>query len=427
MAAAVQSIRDTRCREGRVVRHVESGGPARVRSALVIGGGVAGMAGAMALAKAGITATVFEAHPSGADGVGVFLTLASNGIDALRVLGAAEGVLAAGFATPSITLRSYTGKLLGHTRTGSTLPDRTPSHTLRRADLYSALRRQAGACGIPVVTGRRLVRIEEQADGVVAGFADGSEASADVLIGADGVWSFVRRHIDRRAAEPRYSGLLTTGGYARDVPVDSPPGTYEMIFGRRAFFGYVAAHGGEVWWFANLPSRHAPGRDRVRPAPEQVESQLLELFRDDAGPAVGLIRATGPVSTPTAIHTLPHLRRWYGGRCVVIGDAAHAPSPSSGQGASLAIEDAVVLARCLRDTDSPRSAFTTFERARRERVERIVKYAERINSNKAPGPVARAVRDLVLPSILRLAANSKVLRDAFDYRIAWPADPARTS
>ena len=80
---------------------------------------------------------------------------------------------------------------------------------------------------------------------------------------------------------------------------------------------------------------------------------------------------------------MPHLPMWHTDRMVVIGDAAHAPSPSSGQGASLSIEDAVQLARCLRDAADAEQAFTAFERSRRNRVERIIKEAARINSNKA--------------------------------------------
>ena len=109
------------------------------RSALVVGGGIAGPAVAMALQKAGIEATVFERHPGGADGVGSFLTLAANGIDALRVLGADKPAIAAGFPTPAIRLRNAKGKYVGDTRTGPELPDGTGSHTMKRADLYAVM------------------------------------------------------------------------------------------------------------------------------------------------------------------------------------------------------------------------------------------------------------------------------------------------
>jgi FAD-dependent urate hydroxylase len=107
---------------------------------------------------------------------------------------------------------------------------------------------------------------------------------------------------------------------------------------------------------------------------------------------------------------------------IVIGDAAHAPSPSSGQGASLAIENAVQLGKCLRDLPNPEQAFAAVEQARRPRVERIIKEAARINNNKAATGAARVLRDLMLPLVLRLVANTKQQRLLYDYHIEWGAD-----
>ncbi|MCW2945434.1 MAG: FAD-dependent monooxygenase [Actinoallomurus sp.] len=398
------------------------------RTALVIGGGIAGPATAMALQKAAIDSVVYEAHPTGADGTGVFLTLGSNGVDALRVLGADEPALAAGFPTPGITLRSGTGKHLGESSTGQSLPDGTTSQTIKRADLYQVLHEQASSRGVRIEHGKRLVAAEETGDGVRAVFADGSEVVGDVLIGCDGVHSTVRRIIDPAAPAPAYAGLITNGGYTRGVRVDTEPGSYEMIFGKRAFFGYAMALDGEVWWFANVPRRDEPARGEVEAISDaEWRRRLLRLFADDAGPAIPLIQATPQMTMMSPIHAIPHLPAWHSGRMIVIGDAAHAPSPTSGQGASLSIEDAVVLAKCLRDHSSPQVAFARFEAARRPRVERIIKWAARINNSKAAGPVARVFRDAMLPMILRMTADSKALRQAYDYHIDWDAPTATDS
>jgi 2-polyprenyl-6-methoxyphenol hydroxylase-like FAD-dependent oxidoreductase len=392
----------------------------RVRTALIIGGGIAGPVSAMALQKTGIESTVFEARPSGAGGVGVFLTLASNGIDALRVLDADGPALATGFATPAISLRSTTGKPLGETRTGGSGPDATPSRTIKRAELYRALHDEAERRGVRIQHGKRLVSAEETGDGVRATFADGSEALGDVLIGCDGIHSTVRKIIDPRSPEPVYSGLITNGGYVRGVPVDTQPGTYEMIFGKHAFFGYAVAPDREVWWFANLPHPREPARGEVEAIPgEEWRRRLIQVYADDAGPAIPLIEATSDVTAMSPIHVIPHLPKWHNNRAIVIGDAAHAPSPTSGQGASLSIEDAVMLARCLRDQATPRGAFEQFEAERRPRVERIIKWAARINNSKTAGPVGRVFRDAMLPVILRLTANNKALRESYDYHIDW--------
>ncbi|MGH8839219.1 MAG: FAD-dependent oxidoreductase [Jiangellaceae bacterium] len=394
----------------------------RTRTALIIGGGIAGPATAMALQKAGIEPMVYESRPTGADDVGVFLTLASNGIDALRVLGADTAALASGFPTPGITLRSGTGKRLGESRTGRTLPDGTTSHTMKRADLYRTLHEQARGRGVHIEHGKRLVAAGETREGVRAVFADGTEAVGDVLVGCDGVHSTVRRIIDPAAPPPTYAGLVSTGGYARGVSVDTEPGAYEMIFGRRAFFGYAVAPDGEVWWFANVPRRDESGRGDLESVSGDARRRLLvELYADDAGPAVQIIQATPDVMAMSPVHAIPHLPTWHTGRMIVIGDAAHAPSPTSGQGASLSIEDAVVLGKSLRDLPGPQAAFASFEQSRRPRVERIIRAAARINNSKAVGPVGRVIRDAMLPMILKRTADSTAFQQTYGFHVDWDA------
>jgi 2-polyprenyl-6-methoxyphenol hydroxylase-like FAD-dependent oxidoreductase len=217
--------------------------------------------------------------------------------------------------------------------------------------------------------------------------------------------------------------LLTTGGYVRGVPVATEPESYEMVFGHKAFFGYVLSPDGEVWWFANVPTRPEPSRMELAASDtEDRRRQLLELFAPDAGPACTLIEATPQIMPFTPIHTLPRLPTWQRSRMIVIGDAAHAPSPTSGQGASLSIEDAALLAIHLRHDPADRTALARFVDARRPRVERIVKWAARVNSSKAPGLVGRAIRDALMPSIMRLTADSKAQRRTFEHHIEWPLE-----
>ena len=391
-----------------------------VRTALVIGGGIAGHAAAMALQKAGIEAAVYKARAAAGADVGAFLTLASNGIDALRVLDLAEPVLEVGFPTPVITLRSATGKPLGEAPLGRPPAEGTTSHTLKRADLHRVLHEQALRRGIRVEGGKRLVDARSTEVGVRATFDDGTTAVGDVLIGCDGVHSTVRRIVDPAAPQATYVGLVGTGGYVRGVDVQSEVGRYEMIFGKRAFFGCTTSPDGEVWWFANVPRRDEPARDELRAMDGDAwRSRLLELYEHDAGPAAELVEATPTILPMTPMHSVPHLPIWHDGPMIVIGDAAHAPSPSSGQGASLAIEDGVVLATCLRDLPGPDAAFAAFEAERRPRVARIVKWAARTNSSKAAGPVGRALRDAILPTVLKLTASSKAHRQIYDYAIDW--------
>src|SRR5690349_17834616 len=123
----------------------------------------------------------------------------------------------------------------------------------------------------------------------------------------------------------------------------------------------------------------------------------MALFAGDQGPALDLIRRGWLELAGDNTFDLPHVPRWYRGRMVVLGDAAHAPSPTSGQGVSMAMEDGVVLAQCLRDLPSIAEAFAAYEQRRRTRVERIVAVGARGSSAKVPGAVGRLLRDLTVP------------------------------
>ncbi len=392
----------------------------RTKKAIIIGGGVAGPVAAMALGRAGIDSVVYEAYSKGADKAGAFLTFSSNGLDALRAIDAHGLVLAEGFPTPRMEIQSGTGKHLGSVPNGGTLPDGTVSQTLKRADLYRALRDEAIRRGARVEYGRRLVDAETTPDGVVARFEDGTRAEGDLLIGADGIHSRVRRVIDPAAPKARYIPLLNTGGFAGGVDVRAEPGTFRMVFGKRAFFGYAVHPSGEVWWFANPPRSDEPtDAELAAITSERWREMLIDLFSEDASPAVEIIRATLGRLSGWATYDLPSVPRWHRGKMIVIGDAAHAAAPSSGQGASMAIEDAVALARCLRDLPDSGQAFDAYERTRRARVERIVAHGARTSNSKAAGPVARKIRDLMMPAILKRVATGKSLAWMHDYHIDW--------
>ena len=365
-------------------------------TALVIGAGIAGPVTAMALQRAGIDAVVCEARPEEAAeaGPGAFLTLQVNGLDALRALNL--DMTGLGFASPAIRLHSGSGRLLGEMGTGGPLADGTVGVVVRRADLHRALQEEARHRGVVVHRGRRLVDAHRAGDGVRAVFADGSSATADLIIGADGVHSRVRRLIDPDAVAPRPVPLVDTGGFAPRQPGGGGDGSFEMVFGRRAFFGHGTAPDGSVWWFANVP------HTGPRPPASGWREHLLELFSPDRSPARAIIASTAADPVPWTTHVLPRVRRWHRDRMVVLGDAAHAAAPSSGQGASMAVEDAVQLGRCLRDLSDPDAAFAAFEALRRRRVERVVAHGARTTSTKVAGPVGRVLRDALFPVLLRL-------------------------
>jgi 2-polyprenyl-6-methoxyphenol hydroxylase-like FAD-dependent oxidoreductase len=398
--------------------------------ALIIGGGVAGPVTAMALQRAGIDAVVYEAYAQTGDDVGSYLTVATNGLDALRAVDADRPVLAEGFPTSHNVLSSGTGRRLGRASNGGTLPDGTVSHTIRRARLYRALHQQASDRGIQVEFGMRLVDAGATPDGgVVARFEDGSQATGDLLVGADGVHSAVRRIIDPAAPAGRYVGLVNFGGYTNHAAAGAEPGNWYMIFGRHAFFGYTVDPAGGTVWFANLPRPQVSKAERAATTTEQWQRRLADLFAGDHGPAVDLITTGRLEFTADNTHDLPSVPTWHKGPMVIIGDAAHAPSPSSGQGASMAAEDAVVLAKCLRDLPGIPDALDAYERLRRGRVERIVKQGARTSSSKTPGSLGRILRDLTLPVVFRFLVTDRSQAWIYDHHLDWetPVDPGKAA
>lgn len=386
--------------------------------ALIAGAGICGPVTAMALQRAGIDAVVYEAHERPAPDAGSYLTVATNGLHALAALDAHQPALEVSFPTPRIVMWSGSGRHLGTVPIGSTGRERLVSRTVKRAHLHRALHDLAIDRGLGIHYGKRLVAAESTPTGIVARFGDGSEARGGVLIGCDGVHSITRRLIDPAAPRPRYVGLLNFGGYTPQVAV-AGPGAWHMIFGKHAFFGYVTDPAGGTAWFANVPRHAASASERAATAPEQWKHWLLERFADDRGPAAELIAAGVLELAADNTHDLPSVPTWYRGPVIIIGDAAHAPSPSSGQGASMAIEDGVVLGKSLRDSPDASTAFAAFERLRRKRVERIVAFGARSSSTKAAGPIGRVLRDLAMPFVFRYLVTEKAVAWMYDYRIEW--------
>jgi len=390
-----------------------------VKSAAVIGGGITGPVTALALRKAGIEATVYESYSDTADGIGGMLMVAPNGLDALRIVGADQGL--AGQPIRTMVMTDGRGRRIGEF---GDLPGLPPSQVMWRGDLYRAVRERSAAQGVRTEYGKRLSGAEQTPDGVIARFADGTEATADVLIGADGIRSVVRSLIDPAAPGPRYTGLLGFGAYSKaDVPRARSDAMY-FAFGKHAFLGYWPVPEGGTAWFCNLAYDKFFTAEETRATPSAEWMRMLrEKFADDV-PGRDLLRATGDDELLTfgGMEILPKVPTWHSGRMVLVGDSAHAPSSSSGQGASLAIESAVQLGRCLRDLPHA-EAFEAYERLRRPRVEKIIAMAARTNSDKAAGPVGRTIRDLVMPLAMKFVKPEKMAWQ-YDYRIDWTA-PAK--
>src|SRR5262245_13083304 len=328
--------------------------------AVVIGGGIGGLAVAVALRRIGVEVEVHERAPEIRE-VGAGLSLWSNAVHALRRLGVAEQVLAA--APPFQTAITCDGR----GRVVSELSLRPfaaatgePSVGAHRADLQCAL---AAALEPGVLrTGRTCVGVEEHPGWAGARFADGSLIHGDLVVGADGIHSAVRAGLVG-PREPRHSGYAAWRGVAR---IDHPAlagGRTLFLIGRGAQAGLLPCGPGRTYWFLtrNGPAGALP--------PADLHAAALEVVRSWPAPFRLAVEATEPGALLwNDIVDRPPARTWGRGRVTLVGDAIHPTTPNLGQGACMALEDAVVLAASLCGEPDVERALRAYENARRART-----------------------------------------------------------
>jgi 2-polyprenyl-6-methoxyphenol hydroxylase-like FAD-dependent oxidoreductase len=178
-----------------------------------------------------------------------------------------------------------------------------------------------------------------------------------------------------------------------------------------------------VVYGANLPSKRYLSLTEARAVPAEEWLHVLRATYRDDEPGAALTAATTAetLGVAGAIHIMPPVPHWHRGRMVLVGDAVHAPSNSTGQGASLAIESGIELARCLRDLPDHETAFTAYAARRRGRVEAITRRGARINATKTPGPIARRVMRTVMPIVFRRMDVERTMGPELRHRIDWGA------
>jgi len=390
----------------------------RTRRALIIGGGIAGPVAALALRRAGIESVVYEARREPADGIGGMLAIAPNGLAALGIVGADRAVQTRGQAIRTMIMADGCGKQIGEFPGLIGLP---PNWAMSRSELGRMLHDQAVGEGIRFEYDKRLIGVDEGPEEICARFADGSSSTADVLVGTDGIHSTVRTLIDPQAPAPKHIPLLNFGAIA-NIAVRARPDAMYFVFGERGFFGYWLQPDGRTAWFSNLPyaAQMTSAQARAVSADDWLRTLRDRYSRDE--PARMLLDHTAATELVAlgSMEIMPNLPHWHRGRMVLVGDSAHAPSSSSGQGASLAVESAVELARCLRDVSDVSSAFAAYERLRRTRVQQVAARAANTNHSKALGKAAKMILRLLMPLATRTFLSAeKTLGAEQRYRIEW--------
>jgi 2-polyprenyl-6-methoxyphenol hydroxylase-like FAD-dependent oxidoreductase len=329
---------------------------------IVVGGGIAGLSTAIALRKTGHEVVVLEQAPR-IDPAGAGITLFANAMRALERLGVAEAVAARGAAATRSAILTRQGREL--TQVPSDLLEGTTA--LHRADLQAEL---AAASG-DVRLGVEVTAVEQGEYGVVARSTDGSEERGDLLVGADGLSSVVRRAI--ADAPIRYAGYTAWRGVC-SVPVEAGRLTESWGVGER--FGLVDLGRGRTYWFA---TKNAPEGEPDEPGGRKAE--ILQRFSGWHEPIAAVVEAADECAIlRNDVYYLEPLPRWSDGRSVLVGDAAHATTPGVGQGAAQAIEDAVVLADRLAGSDDLTAALAEYAAIRRPRANAVLKMSRRVDT-----------------------------------------------
>lgn len=393
----------------------------------IIGGGIGGLTTAIALRQFGFAPEVYEQAPVLLD-VGAAIALWPNAMRVLRALNLADKILDRAGVMREIRWIDQNGRLINSVSISppgeSSL---TPAVALHRADLQEILLEALPAEWVHL--GRSLVDYKTDGETVTANFSNGHSVDSDLLIGADGIHSKVRTEL-LDDLPPVYRGYMVWRGISHSIPSAIPPGTAIEIHGTGKRFGVGPVGPGRVGWWAaanaaNTSLKPDEKSDRrmwklgetVAPQwPVDTQRELMRLFDGWYRPVLQLIESTSAASIlRTGAFDLRPSQTWGRGRVTLLGDAIHPTTPNLGQGGCMAIEDAMILARCLKEYGPDESALRKYEKLRFKRTTAIARYSRIYGSvGQWENIFARALRRSVL-SLVPESVALRLIQIVFDY------------
>ena len=341
----------------------------------IIGAGIGGLCTALALQRAGINAHIYEMSAQLGE-VGAGLSLSPNATAGLHYLGLADELARVGWVPASFGIKHYkTGELLVDNTRAMTKENATgsPYYMVHRADLHALLLEAVRANDPDSIHLQHAFTRSEQSDSsITAHFTNGEKSTSDILIGCDGIRSNVRAELFG-AESPRFTGYIAWRGLVPAELVDESlikpesgicigPGKTltRYLLGKRRLINYVAVAKRSGWEVEDW-SVHSD------------VAEVLDEFSDFHSSMRDILAATPAENCyKWALFDRDPLEHWSVGRATLAGDAAHPMLPFMGQGAVMAIEDAVILARCVQAAATVDEALQRYEAARIERCTRVM-------------------------------------------------------
>lgn len=366
------------------------------RSALVVGGGVAGMSAALMLSRAGVAVRLIDIATEWKM-VGAGLTISASTLRAMQMAGLLDDMRRLGHTHAGIRVCDVAGRPQRFVASPP-LPDAEVPGAggILRPTLHAIMSARLAEAGVPVRLGVSVASFDDDGDGVAATLSDGSVERADMVVGADGLFSGMRRLLFPEAAAPAF-----TGQACWRVVLPRPPriDTRHFFLGGPVKVGLTPVSPEEMYLFL---LEHVPDNPwRPEESQYRVLAGLLEGFggilaeiRRDLNPASRI------VYRPLESHMLRH--DWWRGRVILIGDAAHATTPQLASGAGMALEDGIVLAQEVARAERLDQAFAGFMRRRFERCRLVVENSleiGRLEVAKAPATEQTAVVERSLAAL----------------------------
>ena len=334
----------------------------------IVGAGMGGLTAGIALKKFGHQVTIYE-QATEILPVGAAISLWSNGVKCLNYLGLTHEIQALGGEMESL---AYVDGLNQQTMTQFSL---TPlykevgqkAYPVSRADLQNLLMQHFGMQDIQL--GKKMIRIEEQAEQVCIHFQDGSSVEADLLIGADGTHSLTRQHVLGLTVERRYAGYVNWNGLVEMNEGLAPAQQWTTYIGEGKRVSLMPVADNRFYFFFDVPLDVGLPNQR-----NQYKAALKQYFAGWCAPVQQLIDSIDEQKTNRVeIHDIEPFMTFYKGRVVLLGDAAHSTTPDIGQGGCQAMEDAIYLARALQiNTFGLDDALTRYQNKRNERTREMV-------------------------------------------------------